>query len=458
MNTTIWPCRLQRLLMACAVIGVLGNSISSQAETNPFDQLLQQVRAQHAQELAQNDERVQSFKRNVAAQQQQLTDAKRRLAQLKKNNRRLSDSLDSNELKLAGTEEQLRLKSGDLGEMFGVVRQVAGEVQATLKQSLISVQYPERAGQLTELANSKALPNVDQLEDFWHLMLQESGETGQTRRFTAQVVQPDGRLEDQAVIRVGAFTALAAHQYLVFESDSRRLKVLPVQPPRRFVQAASEFTQAPSGLIPVMVDPTRGQLLQLLRLTPNLSQRLQQGGVIGYCILALGAIGLLLALVRYLVLSGINRRIGKQLANMTEPRPDNPLGRIVLAFENRRHPDFKAREAALEEAVAAEVPVLERWNGLIKLLAAVAPLLGLLGTVIGMILTFQSITLFGTSDPKLMAGGISTALVTTVLGLTVAIPLLFAHALVSARSRRLFDVVEHQSLGLIVREQSRAGA
>ncbi len=452
-----WLSPQRRNRKAYWLIGLLSSvlALNAQATENPFDALLEQVTSYNAKELADNDLRLKAFRQTVSEQQQRLEEARQALLTLKGQNQKLSDTVDANEQSLAAQETALHLKSGDLGEMFGVVRQVAGEVQASLNQSLVSAQYPERADSLATLAHSKVLPNTDQLNAFWQLMLREAGETGMTRQFLSQVVQPDGTSLEQTVTRVGAYSAIAQGHYLMFEPDTLQLKVLPVQPAHRFREAGEEFASHATGdIAPIMIDPTRGQLLRLLTLKPGLWQRVEQGGVIGYCILALGLTGALLGLVRFLMLNSVNRRINRQLKTMDNPQPNNPLGRILLAFNRNDSLDFPAREAALEEAVAAEVPMLERWNGLIKLLAAVAPLLGLLGTVIGMILTFQSITLFGTSDPKLMAGGISTALVTTVLGLTVAIPLLFAHALLNARSRRLFDLVEHQSLGLIAREQA----
>ncbi|MCB1755918.1 MAG: MotA/TolQ/ExbB proton channel family protein, partial [Gammaproteobacteria bacterium] len=181
-------------------------------------------------------------------------------------------------------------------------------------------------------------------------------------------------------------------------------------------------------------------------------ERIRQGGIVGYIILGLGALGLLLAVLRYFYLMAVSSRITRQARDLSKLSGKNPLGRIGMVYHAKRDASIQDREIALEEAMLKEVPVIERYNGFIKLLAAVAPLLGLLGTVIGMIITFQTITLFGTSDPKLMAGGISTALVTTVLGLSVAIPLLFAHTFLSSKSKRIVEFVEQQSVGLLARQ------
>ena len=112
-------------------------------------------------------------------------------------------------------------------------------------------------------------------------------------------------------------------------------------------------------------------------------------------------------------------------------------------------------ELKLAEAIFREMPKLTRSLLFIKIISVVAPLMGLLGTVTGMIQTFQAITLYGTGDPKLMAGGISQALVTTVLGLTVAIPMVLLHTLVSGRSKRIVQVLQEQSAGIIAEHSER---
>ncbi|MGB5211827.1 MAG: MotA/TolQ/ExbB proton channel family protein, partial [Gammaproteobacteria bacterium] len=184
---------------------------------------------------------------------------------------------------------------------------------------------------------------------------------------------------------------------------------------------------------------------------PSLPERIDQGGVVGYVIIGLGIIGLLIALWRLLLLSGISSGMRKQLKS-SEASEKNPLGRILKVYDDNRMNDTETLELKLDEAILREAPALEKWQGGIKVLAAVAPLLGLLGTVTGMIATFQAITLFGTGDPKLMAGGISQALVTTVLGLCVAIPLVLLHSWVAGRSRSLIEILEEQTAGMIAQK------
>lgn len=417
-----------------------------------FDDLLQRIQQQSNQELAENQARVEKFVIDKENQTTLLKQAKENLAALVAESERLNTTMDSNEQQLTVAEEALQRKVGDLGELFGGIRQVSGELKADFENSITSVQYPERMQFLGTLAQSKELPDVKALEKLWFVMLKEMGESGKTRQFSAGVTQQDGSTSTQDVTRIGAYAAISNGEYLQHAIETNSLSTLQRQPPARYSKTAENFAATDADLVKIMIDPTRGQLLNMLTLKPTLWERIQQGGIIGYIILALGAIGLLIAVLRYIYLTLVSTKISAQAKNLSEPSDNNPLGRVARVYKDNQNKSLQEREIALEEAMMKEAPVIERYNGLIKLLAAVSPLLGLLGTVIGMIITFQTITLFGTSDPKLMAGGISTALVTTVLGLSVAIPLLFAHTFIASKSKRIIDLVEHQSVGLIARE------
>lgn len=432
---------------------VLVSSASATTAASSFDELLQTIKQQTQNELAQENSRIKKFVSEKNQQQKLLTDAKEYLLTLKKQSEQLNTEIDANEKQLVQTEQVLQVKLGDLGELFGAVRQASGELKADFSRSIVSAQHPQRLGFLDQLAQSKTLPDAKALEQLWFYMLQEMGETGKTRVFSRDVFNTDGSLESQSVTRIGAYAMLANGMYLQHDRESNALHQLQKQPPTRFSNTAQNFSASDAPLAVLTIDPTHGQLFSLLSLKPTLMQRVNQGGVVGYIILTLGAIGLLIALFRFYCLSLVSSKMCRQIENLEQPSKNNPLGRIALVYHDYKDKSLNEREVALQEAMIKEAPPIERYNGLIKLLAAVSPLLGLLGTVIGMIITFQSITLFGTSDPKLMAGGISTALVTTVLGLSVAIPLLFAHTFIVAKSRRILDLIEHQSVGLIAREK-----
>jgi len=177
---------------------------------------------------------------------------------------------------------------------------------------------------------------------------------------------------------------------------------------------------------------------------------------VGYLIIALGIIGLLISLERMVVLGIASRKVTAQLSSST-PSQGNALGRVLSVYDENKAADTETLELKLSEAIFKETPALNRALLFIKIISVVAPLMGLLGTVTGMIQTFQAITLYGTGDPKLMAGGISQALVTTVLGLTVAIPTVLLHTLVSGRAKRIVQILQEQSAGIIAEHAEKHG-
>jgi biopolymer transport protein ExbB len=211
---------------------------------------------------------------------------------------------------------------------------------------------------------------------------------------------------------------------------------------------------APGETVEFGVDVTRGGILALLVESPTIRDRIEQGGIVGYCIIALGIIGLIIAILRWFALSTADRKVSAQLKRETAST-DNPLGRVLAAYESNRGADTETVELKLSEAALKEMPALTKGLLFIKVTSAVAPLMGLLGTVTGMIKTFQVITLYGAGDPKMMAGGISQALMTTVLGLVVAIPMVLLHTVVSGKSRKIVNILQSQSAGLVAQHSER---
>jgi biopolymer transport protein ExbB len=280
-------------------------------------------------------------------------------------------------------------------------------------------------------------------------------ESGKVTRFNTQVVEASGEKVEKAVVRVGAFALVADGKYLELNPVTGTVAELLRQPASRYAEGAEALQQAKVGdVVEFGLDPTGGSILSLLVQAPNFNERLDQGGLVGYIILAVGAVGLLLALERLISLTLIKLRVDRQLKT-TELRNDNPLGRILKVREQFPNADTETLELKLTEAILGEVPKLSRNLTIIKIISVVAPLMGLLGTVTGMIVTFQAITLFGTGDPKLMAGGISTALVTTVQGLVVAIPMTLLYAMLNTRSKNVVFILQEQASGVIAERAER---
>ena len=402
-----------------------------------------------------NDQREQKF---LAARDRQkflLEQAVARLDQEEKRSVRLQKQFEENEKTLEDIQETLRIRIGNFGELFGVVRQVAGETIAIVKNSIVSLQFPNREKNLTGLAEARGIPSIEQMHDLRIELLREMSQSGQVQRFQKQVVLPGGSIVDAEIVRVGVFNAITENFFLQFVPDTQSLQVLARQPARRYQSMAEDLFALDTGYTTMAVDPSRGQILSLLIQAPGLAERINQGGLVGYFIIFIGLLGLALSLWRLLVLRQDGQAINQQLTTDIASQ-DNALGRILSVHNEHDAMDTESLELKIDEAILKEVPKLEKYHSIIKVFAAVAPLLGLLGTVVGMIVTFQALTLFGTGDPKLMAGGISQALVTTMLGLIVAIPLVFLHSVLTSWSGTLIEVLEEQSAGLIARHAERS--
>ena len=401
-----------------------------------------------------NDQREQKFLTARDRQKFLLEQAVARLDQEEKRSVRLQKQFEENEKILEDIQETLRIRIGNFGELFGVVRQVAGETIAIVKNSIVSLQFPNREKNLTALAEARGIPSIEQMHDLRVELLREMSQSGQVQRFQKQVVLPGGSIVDAEIVRVGVFNAITENFFLQFVPDTQSLQVLARQPARRYQSMAEDLFALDTGYTTMAVDPSRGQILSLLIQAPGLAERINQGGLVGYFIIFIGLLGLALSLWRLLVLRQDGQAINQQLTTDIASQ-DNALGRILSVHNEHDAMDTESLELKIDEAILKEVPKLEKYHSIIKVFAAVAPLLGLLGTVVGMIVTFQALTLFGTGDPKLMAGGISQALVTTMLGLIVAIPLVFLHSVLTSWSGTLIEVLEEQSAGLIARHAER---
>lgn len=435
-----------------------------QGKAQSLDQLLELVRQGKVAETEEHRKREQEFLRNKAQQQQLIDRAVADRTAQEKRSEQLEGVFQENERQLAALEQQLQDRLGSLKELFGVLQQVAGDARATFEQSIISAQYPGREKALSELiektSGGSRLPSIEEIEGLWYEVQREMTESGKVVTFPATVILPDGSREEREVVRVGTFNLVSNGEFVDWLPTTQTLATFVRQPAGRFQSAAGDFQKAEAGtLAQFPVDPSRGAILSLLVQAPSLSERIDQGGIVGYVTLGLGVIGIILIIERLIYLTLVNRKVQAQIRSNTIST-DNPLGRVLSVYQQNKDVDVETLELKLDEAIMKEMPPLERFIPIIKIISAVAPLLGLLGTVTGMIQTFQAMTLFGTGDPKLMAGGISQALVTTVQGLVVALPTLFFWSIISGMSKRVIHTLEEQSAGIVAvhAEQENKGA
>ena len=417
-------------------------------------ELLERVRGGWRAERREDKQREARFRSQRDEQKRLLQETLATLAAEEARSEQLESDFETNEIELAQLEETLAERLGVLGELFGVVRQVAGDTRSNIETSLVSSQLKGRVPFLESLGKSKRLPSIESLEKLWYTLAEEMTELGQVVRFSTTVVNADGNETQQEVVRVGGFNAVSDGRYLAWQPETGKLTELARQPAGSYLASVESFQEETSGMPGFAIDPSRGSILAMLVQTPSVQERIAQGGIVGAVILCLGVLGGGLAIVRWLVVFLAGRKVAAQKGNAV-PNADNPLGRVLAAYEENRDVDVETLELKLDEVILRESSKLERFLWALKVVGVVAPLLGLLGTVTGMIRTFQLITLFGTGDPKMMASGISEALVTTMLGLCVAIPMVLLHAVVASSSRSIVEVLNEQAGGLIARRAER---
>jgi biopolymer transport protein ExbB len=445
--------------IATAAIALAGFSVSAQAQQADLDALLKKVQDGTINEEAAHKARESEFRANQAQQQNLLNTERRTTTQLERESARLEEQRRVNEQEITAQLEVRRNRLGQLQELFGVLQQAAGDARAIISSSHVTIDNPNRMAPIDNLVSKAAddaqLPTIEDIEAWPAQMLLEMIGSSQIKTFNHEVGRIDGNKEQIALTRIGDFGLVGGGKYYTLKNDGS-VEELARQPSTRFTGTVDGF-QNGSGIVGLGLDPTRGQLLNLEVERATLEEHIENGGPIGNITLGLGAIGVLLAVVQWLYLFVVGGKVRSQIRKDTA-NTNNPLGRVLAVYESNKNVDVETLELKLDEAILKETPALERFLTIVKLISAVAPLFGLLGTVTGMIETFQAITLFGAGDPQAMAGGISAALITTVEGLVVAIPTLLLHSFVSGASKSIIHVLEEQSAGIIAVHAEKEGA
>jgi biopolymer transport protein ExbB len=384
------------------------------------------------EELSSIDKvRLDEFIKKVADRRFLLSKAKKQLADEEARNQRLENLFEANEIKLSELETELNIKLGVLGELFGVARQMAGELQADSESAYNFSEYPQRTDALNEIGKIK-VHSLKNLEDLWVLHLNEIASSGEVKEISANIINSSGDIEETRLVRYGPFNMVENRSFVKTDIANNAFSVLQKQPERSLRRNFRSHYRS-DGYSVAPIDPTRGFLLSLYLDKPSTFERIAQGKLIGFIIVVIGISGLIFAGYRYYSLYKYSKTISSN--------DDNDVFNKIDSISNNT-PDVEAFERECDEVLLAVNGNLSFGVNWIKFLAAVAPLLGLLGTVIGMIETFQAITVFGTGDPKQMAGGISQALVTTMLGLIFAAPLLAMYTLLSEKVSGILQEIE----------------
>jgi len=458
------------LATALFSIGVLSSAPIAMAQDAALDieRVYSAAQSGRTKARSTNSARENSFKSARTKEQGRLNSMKSERQRQERIGVELENQFDQNDVRIQELQVELAKELGDLKQLFGVLQLSASEAQEKYKTSYISAEYPGRSEKLRlmveKMASLTELVSIDEIEDLWFQLQNEMTEQGKVVQYTAPVrIKVDEELDEEGnvfavyeeesreITRVGVFSAVSDGDILLYD-DATGYTALDRQmrgTRASFIGKSQALQSASSGVTSFMLDPTKGALSAAYVQEPAISEKVHEGGIVGYVIMGLGLIALVIALIRILILIGVEGKVNKQAKDLKRPSLSNPLGRVIKVFQDNPKSDPESLELKLGEAMLKESPKLNSGIMFIKIIAVVAPLLGLLGTVTGMIQTFQAITLFGAGDPKTMAGGISQALVTTILGLVVAIPTVFLHWMASSRARSIEDKMEEHAAGLI---------
>tara|TARA_B100001057_G_scaffold221847_1_gene222249 strand:- start:739 stop:2067 length:1329 start_codon:yes stop_codon:yes gene_type:complete len=407
---------------------------------NKIKALLDVVKENKSIYVQKDQVRVKNFLDLVDERESMLAKAKRDLANEKIRNENLEKRFETNEKELAELEESLQIKIGVLGELFGVTRQFAGELLASTEKAVTFSEYPERVGVLRDIGETQ-VHDLNQLQNLWISYLDEIVSSGEVKTVEANIIDKDGESITGEIVRYGHFTTTYKNKFVTPVPELSGFELLQRQPERDVLKNLRKHQRSEDYKI-TSIDPTRGFLLSLYLDKPGWIDRIAQGKSIGFIIILIGISGFVFSTYKIYQL----REQEKEII------ADDAKVKVDMENSIKDTTSYESKENILDEFIINYTGKLEWGANWVKFFAAVAPLLGLLGTVIGMIETFQAITLFGTGDPKQMAGGISQALVTTMLGLIVAAPLLGLYTYIAQKVSNLSQVLEEKASYLLAQE------
>ncbi len=454
--------KVTSLSVSACLLALTANLANAQNATSLSD-LLDLVETDRVAESAEYRQRQQEFEQNANRQEQILQTTNERINEQEQEQSNLSDQFEANEIIIRDKRDILRDRRGDLNELFGTLQGVAGDFLSNFENSLISAQYPGRSeyieGFIEKAGSTIEQLNSEEIERFWFYMQQEIVQSALVVKYNDDIALPAGDTVNRSITRIGLYNAISEGDYLSYTGDIGHLQVLPKQPSAGYVRAGRNLEASTSGFTKIGIDPTGGvggQVMANLVNFPSAQEQVMNNAhTIGFIIIGVGVVGILMGFYRLLVLTLISIRVSSQLKS-GKPTKNNPLGRVLLVAESNPSADTETLELKLGEAILQETPTLESMLTLIKMIATIAPLGGLLGTVTGMIQVFQQITVYGAGDPTIMAGGISSALMTTVLGIVVAIPTIFMHTVVKSRADNIIHILEEQATGMIAQKAEQS--
>lgn len=407
--------------------------------------------------------------------QNELSALKNEVSQGEKTVQALKDQFEE----LLQDEENLRkdleADEEEIHTLEQTLRTVAKDVSEIIGSSLVTPENPSRHKLIAPLLELSRFPGMDDIENLAKVLFEEIEAGSEIRKQKSTFISAQGAAVSGTMLRVGKFTACYKLGdevgYLRFDKNLHKMAVIPGKPPWKVRRAIEKYISGQSDHLPL--DLTGGIIAEQADQNHRIREWLEAGGILVWPILLIGAAGILLSLERIFSLGRIPTKTDKIMESLSDlllkgnwqecrelcdKNIKIPACNVLKTGLEYAGATREILENALEEAVLKELPRLERFLSTLSVLAAIAPLIGLLGTVTGMIHTFQGITVFGTSDPRMMSGGISEALVTTQLGLAVAIPVMMAHHFFDRRVEKIIGDMEEKGtafMTLVLRTEKK---
>jgi biopolymer transport protein ExbB len=373
--------------------------------------------------------------------------------------------------------EKWTTKEVEFREISGNVRIAAKDIEALLNTSQLTALFQERLDRIAPVLEPGYFPGIDDISGMTEVLLDEMKRSGQVTLQQGPYVGRDGETHEGDILTLGKFTAMYRSPeevgFLTYAPESKKLFALVNQPDRKMTKTIVNYFDGESDLVPI--DIASGESLVGIGDHASIVEEFKQGGNIMWPILVVGLVVVVFTTYKLIYLKRVHGDTDTIMgtvndlaakgdwqgvdAIMQKHQNHNwPVVNVIRDGVDARREDRETLESVLQESILREMPRLERGVSVMAVLGAIAPLLGLLGTVTGMITTFQVITLYGTGDPKLMSSGISEALVATKWGLCVAVPTMLIHTLLSRRVHGVVSDMEEKAVTLsntIQKEQRR---
>ncbi|HOK41297.1 MAG TPA: MotA/TolQ/ExbB proton channel family protein [bacterium] len=363
-------------------------------------------------------------------------------------------------------EKKISEKNYEIIEFKNIINERINDLYTEL---LVYSTAPDNFDDLQILKNfliSNIQPNSENLKIIFNILLNEIKRGSQIIKFQGKFFNKEGKEDIGEIIRFGKIFAIFKNDnkfgFLGYSSSTNSFFELPIKLNSKFYKYIKKYFEEEKEIKYLPIDISGGNAIEIIKNKKNLIEHIKSGGIIVYPIILIGILAVFIIIERIiklnkylktneLIFKRINNLLDNQneLENFLKEANDNIFFKITKTILNNKEKDKKTIEELVEEKIMYELPELEKYLSTLNMFGAISPLLGLLGTVTGIITTFDIITIFGTGNPKLLSGGISEALVTTELGLIIAIPVLLAHNFLTNKVSKIINFIEKNSNNIL---------